>query len=143
MTADLVFPAPLVAQVSAHAEAAYPEECCGVLVGTPRNGGEPARIVRVVEAENAAPDERRRRYSIAPELLFAVHREVRGTELDVVGYYHSHPGRPAEPSPYDLEHALPGASYLIVGLDAGCAAEIRCFRLGNDGKAFVEESWTK
>jgi len=132
-----------VAQVSAHAEAAYPEECCGVLVGTPRRGGGPARVVRVVEAQNVAPGERRRRYSIAPELLFAVHREVRGTEHDVVGYYHSHPGRPAEPSPYDLEHALPGASYLIVGLVAGSVAEIRCFRLGTDGKAFVEESWTK
>jgi len=143
MTADLVLPEPFVSQVNAQAEAAYPEECCGVLVGTPRSSGEPARVVRVVEAANAAPAERHRRYSIPPELLFAVHREVRGTELDVVGYYHSHPGRPAEPSSYDLEHALPGVSYLIVALDAGRAAEIRCWRLGPDGQAFLEESWTK
>jgi proteasome lid subunit RPN8/RPN11 len=137
MATDLLLSDALVAQITAHAEAVYPEECCGILVGTA------GRALRRVEAENvAAAPLRRRRYVIPPELLLAVHREVRGTEEDVVGYYHSHPDRPAEPSAFDLEHALAGTTYLIAGLDAGRVRAMRCWRLGTDGESFVEESWT-
>jgi len=117
-----------------HAERAAPEECCGVLIG--RRGRE-AEIVEVVPAQNAAEGDRRRRYAIEVRQLIETHKRARTLDLEVVGYYHSHPEGEAWPSAHDLDHAHPGVSYLIVGLEGGRAVEARAFRLR--GEAFVEE----
>lgn len=131
--AELIVPRPLLDRVAAHAERCHPEECCGVLVGKGR------RVERVVEAANVASEDRTRRYVIAPEALLAVHKEARQEECDVVGYYHSHPGGPARPSAYDLEHAWPGTSYLIVELEDAEVVGMRSFRLCASGDRFEEE----
>lgn len=122
--------------VRAHARAAYPEECCGLLVGEPRPAG--ARVREVVRAANLHP-EPRRRYDVDPRALLAGHRRARELGREVVGYYHSHPDSPARPSWHDTAAALPGASYLIVRVDAGEPGEVRSFRAARAGAGLVEE----
>ncbi len=133
--AELLIPAAVVARIHSHAERAYPEECCGVLVGRGR------RVERSVEAANVAPGERARRYAIDSEVLLAVHQEARRARREVVGYYHSHPDRPARPSAFDLECAWPGASYLIVALEDARVVELRSWRIDPGGR-FEEEPWS-
>src|SRR4026207_1601697 len=41
---------------------------------------------------------------------------------DLLGFYHSHPDHPARPSQYDLDHAWPSFSYVIVCIKNGGAA---------------------
>jgi adenylyltransferase/sulfurtransferase len=130
--AELRVPRALLGRVAAHAGRSCPEECCGVLVGRDRS------VDRVVPAANVAGD-RTRRYAIAPESLLAVHKEARREGREVVGYYHSHPGGPARPSAFDLEHAWPGTSYLIVEMDGTKVVGMRSFRLGSGGDCFEEE----
>lgn len=130
--AELIVHERLLDRVAAHAERSHPEECCGVLVGEGR------RVERIVEADNVASGDRRRRYEIAPEVLLAVHKEARRDGREVVGYYHSHPGGPALPSSFDLEHAWPETSYLIVELEHARAVGMKCFRL-HPGGGFEEE----
>src|SRR5215813_891759 len=89
-----------------HAEASYPEECCGFLLGTLE--GERTRIERVVAAGNEREESRHNRYLIRPESVLAVHKEARLLGCDIVGYYHSHPDHPARPSEFDRDHAWPG-----------------------------------
>ncbi len=48
-------------------------------------------------------------------------REARARGLDVVGIYHSHPDCPAVPSQFDLDHAWPVYSYIIVTATAAGA----------------------
>ena len=43
-------------------------------------------------------------------------RATRG--LDLLGFYHSHPDHPAQPSQFDLDHAWPSFSYVIVSVMA-------------------------
>ena len=119
-----------------HARAAYPEECCGLLTGEPAPGG--ARVREVLPAANRHP-EPRRRYDIDPHALLAGHRRAREQGREVVGYYHSHPDSPARPSWHDTAAALPGASYLIVRVDAGEPGELRSFRATREGAGLVEE----
>jgi proteasome lid subunit RPN8/RPN11 len=58
---------------------------------------------------------------------------------DVLGFYHSHPDHPAEPSDFDREHALPFYSYIIVSVEKGRAVNLRSWELAPDRAKFLEE----
>lgn len=122
-----------------HAQIAYPEECCGVLVGRPLRGREGVFVERVLSVPNGHADDRGRRFSIEPETLLAAQKEARRVGLEIVGYYHSHPDHPARPSEHDREHAWPGLSYLIVSINGNEVAETRSWRLAEDRSSFEEE----
>jgi proteasome lid subunit RPN8/RPN11 len=66
-------------------------------------------------------------------------RYARERKLDVVGNYHSHPDYPAVPSQFDLDHALPVWTYLIVSVLKGKAADVRAWEMENDRSKFNEE----
>jgi len=82
--------------VERHAVVAYPEECCGVLVGRleeegprgdPRDGESPGgaervQVHRVLPARNDEPDRPSSRYTIAPETVLAARREAKGDRAD-------------------------------------------------------------
>lgn len=148
----LEIPASELAAIATHGERAYPEECCGFLIGHPSDegddgadadGGDPgacAAVVRAKAAENTRDDERARRYTIAPEVVLHTLRAARADGLEIIGYYHSHPDHPAEPSAFDREHAWPGVSYLIVPVTDGRAGAARSWRLTEDSDGFVEEA---
>jgi proteasome lid subunit RPN8/RPN11 len=70
--------------------------------------------------------------------------EKRARELggELLGFYHSHPDHPARPSQYDLDHALPFFSYIIVAVRAGTPEDMTSWRLREDRSAFDEESLT-
>ena len=65
---------------------------------------------------------------------------VLGGEL--LGFYHSHPDHPAKPSQYDLDHAWPFFSYIIVAVRAGTPEDMTSWRLREDRSAFDEERLT-
>ena len=116
---------------------AYPEEGCGVLVG--RDEGERRIVERVVVFENQREDSRGNRYLITPEQILKAEREARDEGLDVVGFFHSHPDHPALPSAFDLEHAWPYYTYLIVSVERGRVADARAWRLAPDRSRFEPE----
>jgi proteasome lid subunit RPN8/RPN11 len=123
-------------RIYAHGEDAYPEECCGVLIGHPGSG----RIVEVLAADNEREDENRHnRYLISPQALLRAQKSARAKGLEIVGYYHSHPDHPARPSDFDREHAWPGTSYLIISVQKGRVADCRSWRLQDDRSVFSEE----
>jgi proteasome lid subunit RPN8/RPN11 len=129
-----------LARIHAHGESAYPEECCGVLIGREGKDGDSAIVERIEAADNERVDSRHNRYVISPQSLLKAQREARASGLDIVGYYHSHPDHPARPSEFDREHAWPGTSYVIVSVEKGKAVDCRSWRLRDDRAAFEEES---
>lgn len=135
-----ILPRHLLA-IGRHGEASYPEECCGFLIG--RANGSSTVIERLLPVKNERQDSRHNRFLIHPETVLAAHKEARRLGLDVVGYYHSHPDHPAQPSEFDREHAWPGLSYLIVGVAGGKVAEERSWRLSDDRERFEEEEITQ
>ena len=93
----------------AEAARAAPEECCGILLG-----GD-GLIEEARPAANVAADPRRR-FEIDPQALVDAHRAARAGGPQVIGYYHSHPAGPAEPSATDrAEAAHDGSVWAIVG----------------------------
>ena len=109
----------------AHARAAAPSECCGLLLGV--NG----RIDRAMPARNIAPGEAGRpsatRFLLDPRDHFEARRDARRLGLAVVGFYHSHPRSAAWPSATDLaESAYADAVHAIVSL-SGATPGVRLF----------------
>jgi len=129
--------AAIAERVRAHLSRAYPEEGCGVLLG--RDHGGRRTVERAIGLENRREDSRTHRYLIAPEQFLAADREARDAGLDVVGFFHSHPDHPAEPSAFDREHAWPYYSYLIVSVRDGQVADQRSWRLREDRSGFDPE----
>ena len=129
-----------LARIYDHGRATYPEECCGVMIGRPL-GSDGAEVVEIVSARNEREDEsRHNRFLISPQALLEAQRSARARDLEIVGYYHSHPDHPARPSDFDRDHAWPGQSYLIISVQSGEVADCRSWRLKDDRSAFDEES---
>lgn len=135
-TAILRLPADLGRQMSRWAAAGYPYEVCGLLVG--RRDGERAEAVRAIRADNLDRERPETRYTLDPDDFLAADREARAGGLDVVGFWHSHPDHPPQPSPTDFGAAWEGYSYLIVATTAAGAGEMRSWRLA--GNRFREET---
>lgn len=103
----------ILQQIIAHAQRAYPAECCGILVGR----REQTRVVTCAcPATNVSRDGRRDRYEIDPADIYRVACETAEGPEQIVGFYHSHPGFPPKPSAHDAVKAWPYYSYLIVSL---------------------------
>jgi proteasome lid subunit RPN8/RPN11 len=125
----------LVEEIRRAGEVAYPAECCGVLGGRVNECKEVLRLAPMVNRRTDDPY----RYLISPDDLLHVTRELRRSDLDVLGYYHSHPDHPAEPSAFDSEHAWPWYSYVIVRVDGGQAGDLTSWVLEEDCAAMRQE----
>lgn len=114
------------------AEAAYPAECCGLLVGAVGDDGV-TRVSRVVVSRNLVADARKDRFEIDPQVHFDLMRELRGTAEQIVGHYHSHPNHPAEPSTTDAAMLFDmKLIWLITAVGEGKVQNTAAFRPSGD-----------
>jgi len=125
---------PELVALRRHAGRIYPNECCGALLGPA-----PGRVTRAFPLDNTFPDQQRRRFLVGPEEYRRAEVRAGDMGLQLLGFYHSHPDHPAEPSQFDLDHAWPNLSYLIVSVRQGQPKEARSWRLKIDRSAFEEE----
>ncbi len=128
--------------VCAHGEAAYPEECCGAMLGLVKATGE-KHITQIVPLENHAAEIRHRRFEITAADYAELESKARAQDLILLGFYHTHPDHPARPSATDLAYAWPFFSYIILTVSAGKAGEMAAFVLDEDTMQFVSEQLHK
>ena len=111
MTSRLSLPRSCHEEMVAHAEEAFPHECCGILLGTGTSAGERS-VVRVQRGRNTQTERPERRFDLDPADLLAADGWARENDCDIVGFYHSHPDHPADPSETDRRWAEPwGETY--------------------------------
>lgn len=128
--------------IRAHGEAAYPNECCGALLG--RSSATGWRIDAAVAARNTRTDSAHNRYNIAPAELVKIESQARANGLSIAAFYHSHPDHPALWSPTDLAEAhWIGCSYVITSVANGRATITNSFLLAGtteEDKRFEQET---
>ena len=130
-------------EIGQHGERDYPHECCGLLIGREPTEGHKI-VLETYPISNAREEEARHHRSlITPEEYMRGERYARERDLDVVGNYHSHPDHVAVPSKYDLDHAWPTWSYIIVSVRQGSAVDLRSWEMQSDRSRFDEEEITK
>ena len=138
-------------EVVRQAEAGYPEEICGIVIGRPGA----SETYRVRQVENIANRERQRdaigverdartAYRMDDLQVLRVNQEADEAGLEVVTIYHSHPDHDAYFSQMDRERALwlggplwPGANYLVISVRAGRAQDGKYFVWDEERKDFV------
>lgn len=142
----LFLSAPQIQQIRQHAEASYPDECCGLLLGTSHAHPDGVRVSEVWSVCNAwdedsvkdyglAPRDtsdahsRSDRYWIDPKDLLLAQRYARDHQVNVVGIYHSHPDHPARPSECDRQLAWAGYIYLILSVQQGQVCDVLSWTL--------------
>ena len=130
-------PARMLQELIDHARLEYPNEACGIVVGT-AVAAEGGRAVRFVPTRNAVASPYR--YEIDPQALLRLTMETDDREEVFWGIVHSHVRTAARPSPTDVGLAFyPEALYILVsladdGLDAGGdpaspAPSVRAYRI--------------
>jgi proteasome lid subunit RPN8/RPN11 len=90
-----------------HAVACFPEEACGIL------GGLGEDVQEVIPITNFLHSSFRFQMDPEEQLKALLGLEERG--LEMIGYYHSHPKGPTEPSITDIQmHYYPGTAVVIL-----------------------------
>ena len=131
----ILLTAAQLASIADAAEAAFPDECCGLLIG---HGRQRIHVTRLIPAANLLRGANHDRFELDPRSRFDAERAVRGTAQRIVGHWHSHPDGSAHPSPTDLEQAWePDLVWLIVGVAINAAGrpqtvQMRAHRLNRD-----------
>jgi proteasome lid subunit RPN8/RPN11 len=120
--------------IRAHGQETYPHECCGAPIGV--DG-----IVREAwPLPNTTDEGPRRRFLVRPVDYRGAEARAREQGAELLGFYHSHPDHPARPSQYDLDHAWPVFSYVIISVTEGRPGDITSWRLAADRSQFEPEA---
>jgi proteasome lid subunit RPN8/RPN11 len=139
--------------IRAHGARDYPSECCGMLLGHADGANkevsevvplknlrhDPGRAQELLPVDDPGRESERNRFLIDPMDQLRVEKDSRARELEVLGYYHSHPDHPARPSNYDREHAWPWYSYVILSVERGEPKNITSWVLSEDRSRFEQE----
>jgi proteasome lid subunit RPN8/RPN11 len=111
-----IAPEPWAAMLK-HACEAYPNECCGAMLGTVERDGKLVRAA--MPLGNDFEGARAARYELRPEDLLAADRAAREREMRLIGVYHSHPDCDAAFSRTDLENSCPWYSFVVLSIRNG------------------------
>ena len=122
--------------IRSHGAETYPNECCGALIG--RDGV----VAATFALPNTTEEGPRRRFLVRPQDYREAEKRASEMGAELLGFYHSHPDHPARPSQYDLDHAWPFFSYIIVSVQAGKPTDMTSWRLQEDRSAFDQEELT-
>src|ERR1700685_1454121 len=101
----------------AHAEAKFPSECCGAMLG--KIADDVKSVTEAIPLENAYSGEQGARYELRPEDLLEADKKARAAGLDLIGIFHSHPDCDAYFSKTDLENACPWDSFVVLSVKCG------------------------
>ncbi len=142
---ELILPETALAAIRAHAEQAYPDECCGMILG--RLEGRCRAGVRIERARNLLASDGqsgRDRYELDPADRLRADRAAEADGLSLVGFYHSHPDHDAYFSETDCSRSEeaqwgepwlpPTYAYLVVSVREGAAKGHAVFEV-SDGQS--------
>ena len=119
----------------AQSRAEYPDEACGVILGS--QGKDQARRLKPMINAAHSPTF----YEFDPKDLLSLYREIDDNDEEIVVIYHSHTETEAYPSRTDIAYAgEPGAHYVLISTreEIAPATEFRSYRI-IDGVVTEEE----
>ncbi len=102
----------------AHAEAHFPNECCGILVGTIDN--DVRQVAEAIPMRNAYQGGTQEdRFEMDPAELRAADEAARAKGFEFLGTFHSHPDCDAYFSKTDLTNCVPWVPHIVMSVKNG------------------------
>ena len=126
-----------LSRIIAQAEQAFPNECCGLLLGLRQQAG--CQIQQVRPMRNVA-DRPQLGFTFDPREQLVAMREADAAGLEMLGHYHSHPNARSGPSPTDLKNArqhFDRGLWLILAIGRGKFLEASLWQLAGEPGEFV------
>ncbi len=114
--------------IKKHAAEIFPYEACGAILGIIE--GDNKTITAVFPANNRYKKIAWDKFEIEPKDMLAIDKLSRAGNIEIVGFYHSHPNYPAIPSSYDVDASWPYYSYMILsvkGKEPGDVSDIKSY----------------
>ena len=139
----------ILAAISGHAEATFPEECCGVILGSD-GGDEVHRLENIQNRLHATdpetfPRDARTAYTLDPKELEAVLEQAKCRGLTFKALYHSNPDHDAYFSAEDKacatpfgEPTYPDTAQIVISVMDGKAGRVAVYAWDADAGDFVE-----
>lgn len=141
-------------EIFAHAEEAYPDEACGIVIGKSDHPNTNsirrcANLANQYHQEDPIryPRDAKTAYIMDPKDLLRIQNEADANGLEFIAIYHSHPDHEAYFSETDRELALfdgepvwPQLRYLVVSVKNRQVSYFKEFRWGAVERQFVEEA---
>jgi proteasome lid subunit RPN8/RPN11 len=136
----LVLTAEQISQIQREGADAYPNECCGAMLG--KDQPDARRLVTRLEplGNSFEAGEQYHRFALDPRDLMHLEKRAGDAGLSVLGFYHSHPDHPARPSEYDRQHAWPFYSYVIVAIANRNPVDLTSWQLDESTEQFKPET---
>ncbi len=126
--------------IKKHVAAIFPYEACGGLLG--RLEGENKIVVKAYPAKNRFGKIAWDSFEIEPKDMLEMDKISRKENLEILGFYHSHPNHPAIPSNFDINASWPYYSYVILSVKGNSpenVADIKSYLIPNKNSAPVAE----
>jgi proteasome lid subunit RPN8/RPN11 len=151
---SVVIPRSVYNDLTRWADAAYPHEGCGLLIGRFAAGGK-KEVVRFAKLSNRLlsgekipvsnlPAERntgKTEFVMDPDQFNQEMLKAAQEDLDVVGVIHTHPDHPPRPSQIDSSQPfLAQWSNIIVSVEKGKTKEMKSWFREDDKDPFTEET---
>lgn len=133
----ILLPRKVIASVAEWLSQGYPNEACGLLIGTAEHGVKTVQRVRCMANIENRPNYS---YIMDPTELLKVRQEMNGSKETIIGVFHSHPNIDCRPSGIDLNHAFAGFSYIIVAVDGGEIRKMQSWLLRHV-RSFPQQQW--
>lgn len=109
----IIFKEEQIKDLFAYCRNGLPNESCGLLAGTITDGVK--TVTRIYYLKNI--DESPEHFSMDVKEQFQVISQIRKSNLELIGNFHSHPSTPSRPSKEDIRLAFdPKLSYVIISL---------------------------
>ena len=134
----LAIPQAALATMQQVAVTGYPNELCGLLIGqiNRADNGTGWQVMAARQVANLNRERASDRFQLDPAGYQRIDRDLRGSDREIIGVFHSHPDCPARPSPTDISHAWEGFLYPIISVCAGSVAETCWWTLTENGEQF-------
>ena len=136
----IIIPKTELEIIKKHAAEIFPYEACGGLLG--RLEGDDKLIVKVYPAENRFGKIAWDSFEIEPKDMLEMDKISRKENLDIMGFYHSHPNHPAVPSSFDINASWPYYSYVILSVKGNSpenVVDIKSYLMPDKNSAPVSE----
>jgi proteasome lid subunit RPN8/RPN11 len=111
--AMIIFTGEQIRKMGEHASDVYPQECCGILLGTREKE---RRIVAEICRVHNASEQPREHFVIRSDSILDAERMASKKGLEIVGFYHSHPNHSAFLSDEDCDYVMPEMSYPVISV---------------------------
>jgi proteasome lid subunit RPN8/RPN11 len=103
------------------------------------NVWEQAESIDTIATDNEVTRTKTSRYTIAPQDIFQAQKRGRNLDLNIIGFFHSHPDYPATPSICDRDLAWQIYSYPIISVVDGKVSNMTSWVLDDRGIFQLEE----